>query len=256
MTDSQRLAGRIALVTGGSRGQGAAHVRRLAREGATVFFGDVGTEAGAALESEQTSKGLDVRFRRMDVTSADDWSQMLGTIGTEFGRLDILVNNAGILDMRGPEEATEQSWQKTVDVNQKGVFLGIKHSIPLLRESACASIINTSSIFGLIGAADYFAYTASKGAVSAMTKSAAMTYGADGIRVNSIHPGYVSTPMLETEFQALPEGTEEASLAAIPLGRFASPEEIASVVAFLASDDASYITGTEVVIDGGVVAGR
>lgn len=256
MTDTQRLTGRVALITGGAQGQGAAHVRRLAREGATVFFGDVGGAAGAALETEQRSKGFDVRFSRMDVTSADDWSQMLGAIETDFGRLDILVNNAGILDMLGPEEATEQSWQKTIDVNQKGVFLGIKHSVPLLRQSTCASVINTSSIFGLIGAADYFAYTASKGAVTAMTKAAALTYGAEGIRVNSIHPGYVSTPMLETEFKTLPAGTEEASMAAIPLGRFASPEEIASVVAFLASDDASYITGTEVIIDGGVVAGR
>jgi cyclopentanol dehydrogenase len=184
------------------------------------------------------------------------WGAVRDKIGSEAGRLDILVNNAGIADLLGAEDATEETWQRTIEVNQKSVFLGIKSLIELLRLSGRASIINIASVYGIIGVVNYFAYVASKGAVAAMTKAAAVTYARDNIRVNSIHPGFVATPMLEMEFAALPSGSREASLALIPLNRFASPEEISPLVAFLASDDASYVTGAELIVDGGLLAGR
>lgn len=251
-----RLTGRTAFVTGGASGQGAAHVVRLAREGATVYFGDIAADTGARRATDLLAEGLDVHFVEHDVRSLEQWLRVRDLLAAEVGQLDILVNNAGVVDLLGPEEATESTWQRTIDINQTGVFLGIKALVDLLRHGTNPSIINTSSIYGLIGAPNYFAYVASKGAVAAMTKSAAMTYGKERIRVNSIHPGFVETPMLVSEFEALPEGAREESVAAIPLNRFADPSEISSVVAFLASDDSSYITGAEIVVDGGMLAGR
>ncbi len=251
-----RLKERVAYITGGASGQGAAHTAHLAREGATVYFGDINRNAGAALQRRFVGEGLDTRFLEHDVRSLAQWTAVRDKIESEFGRLDILVNNAGIVDLLDPEHATEESWQRTIDINQKSVFLGTKSMIGLLRKSKHGAIINVASVFGLIGVAGYFAYIASKGSIAAMTKAAAMTYAPDGVRVNSIHPGYVSTPMLDSEFAVLPPDAKEASLAMIPLRRFASPDEISPVVAFLASDDASYITGAEIVIDGGLLAGR
>jgi cyclopentanol dehydrogenase len=251
-----RLLDRVAYITGGASGQGAAQVERLAQEGAHVFFGDISRDAGRAHERSVCERGLRAEFVPHDVRSMEDWQRVRNLIRDRFGRLDILVNNAGVVDLLGAEDATEESWQRTIDINQKGVFLGIKTMIDLLRKGVHPSIVNTSSIFGLIGVNNYLAYIASKGAVAAMTKSAAVTYGRQGVRVNSIHPGYVETPMLASEFAQFPEGAREASLALIPLGRFASSQEIASVVAFLVSEEASYITGAEIVIDGGLLAGR
>lgn len=252
--ESQRLSGRIALVTGGAQGQGEAHVRRLLAEGAVVHFADISEDGGRRLEAELTGSGLPATFHTMDVSSADDWRRVVAAIDESHGRLDVLVNNAGVLDMLGPEAATEETWNRTIAVNQTSVFLATKTAIPLLRKSSCASVINTSSIFGLIAAPDYFAYTASKGAVASMTRAAAVTYGADGIRFNSVHPGYVDTPMLRREFEVLGGTAEQESLALIPLGRFAVADDIARAVVFLASDDAAYITGTQLIIDGGVLA--
>jgi cyclopentanol dehydrogenase len=256
MVDATRLNGRVALVTGGASGQGAAHTKRLATEGAIVHFADIAVEAGKEYEAKLRADGLDVTFHELDVRSAASWQKVYEAIEDRHAQLDILANNAGIVDLLGAEQATEETWQRTIDVNQKGVFLGIKYALPLLRKSPHASIINTASINGLIGTADYFAYTASKGAVAAMTKSAAITYGPEGIRVNSIHPGFVETPMLEQEWELLDDGAQSESISLIPLRRFCSADEIASVVAFLASDDASYIHGAEIVIDGGLIAGR
>ncbi|OBF10897.1 SDR family oxidoreductase [Mycobacterium sp. ACS4331] len=256
MTTPRRLVGRIALVTGGSNGQGAGHTRRLAQEGAIVYFTDVDTESGSALEASLREEGLEVHFRKHDVASFQDWQDIASEIDTDQGRLDILVNNAGILDLFTAEDATEQSWQRTLDINTKSIFLAVKATLPLLRKSTAASVINTSSIFGLIGADGYLAYIASKGAVTTMTKSLALTYGREGIRFNSIHPGYIDTPMLREELAGLPEGSAESILQTVPLGRFALGEEISPSVAFLASDDAAYITGAELIIDGGHLAGR
>ncbi|OMC05252.1 hypothetical protein A5733_20060 [Mycobacterium sp. NS-7484] len=256
MTTPRRLVERIALVTGGSNGQGAAHTRRLAQEGAIVYFSDVDTKSGAALEATLREEGLDVHFRQQDVTSFQTWQDIVSEIDADHGRLDILVNNAGVLDLYSADDATEESWQRTLDINTKSIFLAVKAALPLLRKSKSASVINTSSIFGLVGADGYLAYVASKGAVTTMTKSLAVTHGKEGIRFNTIHPGYIDTPMLRTEIAGLPEGSEEAILASIPLGRFAGGEEIAPSIAFLASDDASYISGAELIIDGAHLAGR
>ncbi|WP_395309560.1 glucose 1-dehydrogenase [Mycobacterium sp. AMU20-3851] len=256
MTTPSRLVGRIALVTGGSNGQGAAHTRRLAQEGAIVYFTDVDTKNGPELEKELRAENLDVRFHQQDVSSFDAWQKIASVIESEQGRLDILVNNAGIADLYTAEEATEESWQRIIDINQKSIFLSFKALLPLLRKSSAASVINTSSIFGVVGADGYLAYVGSKGAVTMMTKSLAISYGREGVRVNSIHPGYIATPMLEEELAGLGDGAEERILATIPLGRFSSADEISGSVAFLASDDASYITGAELLIDGGHLAGR
>ncbi len=256
MTTPRRLVGRIALITGGSNGQGAAHTRRLAQEGAIVYFSDVDTKTGSALEASLRAEGLDVHFRKQDVGSYAHWQEIVSEIDADHGRLDILVNNAGILDLFTAEDATEASWDRTLGINTKSIFLAFKATLPLLRKSEHASVINTSSIFGLVGADGYLAYVASKGAVTTMTKSLAVTYGREGIRVNSIHPGYIDTPMLREELAGLPEGSADAIVATIPLQRFADGDEIAPSVAFLASDDASYITGAELIIDGGHLAGR
>lgn len=256
MTTPRRLVERVALVTGGSNGQGAAHTRRLAQEGAITYFADIDQQSGIELEKSLRSEGLDVHFRQLDVRDFQQWQDVLAGIDQAHGKLDILVNNAGVLDLFTAEDATEETWQRTIDINQKSIFLSFKAAIPLLRKSTSASVINTSSIFGLVGADGYLAYIASKGAVTTMTKSAALTYGRDGIRVNSIHPGYIDTPMLRDELAGLPAGSEADILKSIPLNRFATAEEIAPSVAFLASDDASYISGAELIIDGALLAGR
>ncbi|BCI55625.1 hypothetical protein NIIDNTM18_49030 [Mycolicibacterium litorale] len=256
MTTPRRLVGRIALVTGGGNGQGAAHTRRLAQEGAITYFSDVDEKSGLELEASLQAEGFDVSFRRQDVSSFQQWQDVLAGIDADHGRLDILVNNAGVLDLYAAEDATEESWQRTLDINTKSIFLAFKAALPLLRKSSSASVINTSSIFGLVGADGYLAYVASKGAVTTMTKSLAVTHGRDGVRVNSIHPGYIDTPMLREELAGLPEGSEAGILESIPLGRFSRSDEISGAVAFLASDDASYISGAELIIDGAHLAGR
>lgn len=254
---TKRLEGRIALVTGGAGGQGAAHTERLASEGARVYFADVNEAAGRATEERLRGKGLDVHFTVLDVSSLTNWEAVAASIDAAEGRLDILVNNAGILaDVHDAEHTTEAAWQRTIDINQKSIFLSYRTMIPLLRKSGHGAIVNTSSIFGLVGAPGYISYIASKGAVTTMTKSGAATYGPEGIRVNSIHPGYIDTQMLRDEFAGLGEGAEEAVLATIPMGRLAGPEEISPTVAFLASDDASYISGAEVIIDGALLSTR
>lgn len=235
---------------------GAAHVHRLASEGARVHFGDVDDELGKALGEQLVTEGLDVVFHHLDVTESDDWKRVVETVDDTDHRIDVLVNNAGILDMAGLDDATEDTWRRTIDVNQTGVFIGTKAALPLLRRGHGPSIINVSSIFGLVGGVGYIAYTASKGAVSTMTKSMAFTYGPEGIRCNSVHPGYIQTPMLDEELSGLPEGAVATIQEQIPLRRFARAEEVSEAVVFLASDRSSYISGSEIVIDGGLLAGR
>jgi len=250
------LDGKVIVVSGGARGMGAAHVRRLAEEGARVHFGDIADELGSQYCTELQDRGLDVVFHHLDVTKGDDWQKLTAGVADSDGRIDALVNNAGILDMAGLDDATEETWNRTIAVNQTGVFLGTKAALALLRKSAAPSIVNVSSIFGLVGGTGYLAYTASKGAVSTMTKTIAFTYGPEGIRCNSIHPGYIETPMLDEEMAGLPAGATAAIHEQIPLRRFAKADEVSEVVVFLASDRSSYISGAEIVIDGGLLAGR
>jgi 3alpha(or 20beta)-hydroxysteroid dehydrogenase len=240
------LKGKTALITGGARGQGAAHGRRLAEEGANVILGDILEDAGQAHARELRAAGHDVHFLRLDVTNPKDWKAAVDTAETRFGQLDILVNNAGVVRVAPIVDESDDGWHTTMAVNAAGVFYGMRAAIPALRRNGGGSIINIASIYGPVGAPGYVAYTASKGAVIAMTKVAALEHAQDRIRVNAICPGPVRTPMSEQE------GDDSVDIT--PLRRRAEPEEISSAVAFLASDDAIYITGAELAVDGGYLA--
>jgi NAD(P)-dependent dehydrogenase (short-subunit alcohol dehydrogenase family) len=241
-----RLEGKTALITGGARGQGAAHGRRLADEGANVILGDILEDAGQAHARELRAAGHDVHFVRLDVTTPGDWNAAVDAAEARFGQLDILVNNAGVVRVAPMVDESDDGWHTTMAVNATGVFYGMRAAIPALRRNGGGSIINIASIYGPVGAPGYVAYTASKGAVIAMTKVAALELAQDRIRVNAICPGPVRTPMSEQE------GDDSVDIT--PLRRRAEPEEISSAVAFLASDDASYITGAELAVDGGYLA--
>jgi NAD(P)-dependent dehydrogenase (short-subunit alcohol dehydrogenase family) len=241
-----RLEGKTAIITGGARGQGAAHGRRLAEEGASVILGDILEDAGQAHARELRAAGHDVHFLRLDVTTPEDWNAAVDAAETRFGQLDILVNNAGVVRVAPIVDESDDGWHTTMAVNATGVFYGMRAAIPALRRNGGGSIINIASIYGPVGAPGYVAYTASKGAVIAMTKVAALEHAQDHIRVNAICPGPVRTPMSEHE--------GNASVDITPLRRRAEPEEISSAVAFLASDDAIYITGAELAVDGGYLA--
>ena len=243
---SGRLAGRAVLISGGGRGQGAAHGRRLAEEGAGVLLGDVLEAEGSAHAAALRAAGLDAHFLRLDVTSPEDWKAAVADAEGRFGHLDVVVNNAGIVRVARVAEESDDGWAATMAVNATGVFYGMRAAIPALRRAGGGSIINVASIYGPVGAAGYVAYSASKGAVIAMTKVAALEHAVDGIRVNAICPGPVRSPMSETE--------GDASVDVTPMRRRAEPEEISAAVAFLASDDAAYVTGAELAIDGGYLA--
>jgi len=238
-----RLAGRVALITGGARGQGASHAERLAREGAAVIAVDVLDDAGEATAARLREDGLDVLYRHLDVTDPEGWR----AVADGCDRLDVLVNNAGIIHVAPLAEERLEDWNRLLAVNATGTLLGMQAAIPALRAAGGGSIVNVASVFGVTGSEGYVAYTASKAAMIAMTKTAALELAADGIRVNAICPGGVSTPMNEQE----PEG---GVVPLTPLGRRAHVSEISGAVAYLASDDASFVTGTELVIDGGYLA--
>jgi 3alpha(or 20beta)-hydroxysteroid dehydrogenase len=241
-----RLAGKSALITGGARGQGAAHGRRLAEEGAAVILGDILEEAGEAHAHELRAAGHAAHFLPLDVTAPEDWSAAVRAAEARFGQLDVLVNNAGVVRVAAIVDETDDGWQNTMAVNATGVFYGMRAVIPALRRAGGGSIINIASIYGPVGAPHYVAYTASKGAVIAMTKVAALEHAGEQIRVNAICPGPVRSPMSEQE--------GDASVDVTPLRRRAEPDEISSAVAFLASDDAVYVTGAELAVDGGYLA--
>jgi 3alpha(or 20beta)-hydroxysteroid dehydrogenase len=241
-----RLTGKTALITGGARGQGAAHGRRLAEEGAAVILGDVLEDAGQAHVRELRAAGHDIHFQRLDVTAPEDWNAAVQAAESRFGQLDVLVNNAGVVRVAPIVDESDDGWHATMAVNATGVFYGMRAAIPALRRNGGGSIINIASVYGPVGAPGYVAYTASKGAVIAMTKVAALEHAQDHIRVNAICPGPVRTPMSEQE--------GNASVDITPLRRRAEPEEISFAVAFLASDDAIYITGAELAVDGGYLA--
>ena len=245
-----RVAGRVALISGGARGQGAAHGRIFAEHGAKVLLGDVLDEQGNEHAERLRAEGLDVRYTHLDVTSPADWRDAVALAERTWSRLNVLINNAGILgSMLGVVEENLDSWQEVLAVNQTGVFLGMKYGIPALRRSGGGSIVNVCSIWGIRGARNYVAYQASKGAVQLMTKSAAITYAEDNIRVNTVVPGHVRSPMSDAEGE-----NPSAVVAATPLGRGAEPEEISYAVMYLASAESKFVTGSDLVIDGGYLA--
>ena len=243
---STRLADKTALITGGARGQGAAHGRRLAEEGASVILADILDDLGDQHARELRAAGHDVHFLHLDVTDPKHWDAAVHTAEERFGHLDVLVNNAGVVRVSPLVDECDDGWHTTMAVNSTGVFYGMRAAIPALHRNGGGSIVNIASIYGPVGAPGYIAYTASKGAVIAMTKVAALEHAQHRIRVNAICPGPVRTPMGEEE--------GDASVEVTPLRRRAEPEEISSAVAFLASDDAIYITGAELAVDGGYLA--
>ncbi|MGO9062734.1 MAG: SDR family NAD(P)-dependent oxidoreductase [Candidatus Binataceae bacterium] len=247
-----RLKGKVALISGGARGQGAAEARLFVSEGAKVVIGDVLDEQCRKTADEINGKvsTKSVVPIHLDVTRAADWRAAVETCQREFGGLDILVNNAGIGSGSGIEETTEEEWESVVNINQKGVWLGMKYSVPAMRQRGAGSIINISSIYGLIGSGFAAAYHGTKGAVRLLTKTAAIQYAPEKIRVNSIHPGFIQTPM----FEMVPPESVQRFVDATPLKRLAQPEEVGWCAVFLASDESSFITGSELVVDGGYTA--
>lgn len=250
--DSGRLDGRVALVTGAASGIGRATSRRLASEGAAVVVTDLQDEAGEAVAGGIRDDGGRAIFVHHDVSSQADWEAALQATREEFGRLDILVNNAGIGDTAPIEETELDDYEKTIAVDQTGVFLGMKLAAPMLIDSGHGSVINISSIFGTTGGFGASpAYHAAKGAITTLSKNAALHWAAEGVRVNSIHPGFIDTPLLD---QAKGTPFEELMVSTTPMGRLGRPEEVAAAIAYLAGDDASFVTGTELYVDGGYTA--
>jgi 3alpha(or 20beta)-hydroxysteroid dehydrogenase len=239
-----RLDGKVALITGAARGQGEAEARLLAEAGARVVVCDVLDEPGEAVAAEL---GDVARYVHHDVRDEASWAAAVDTAVVSFGRVDVLVNNAGILRMASLEEESLAGFEEIIRVNLYGVFLGMKAVLPPMRAAGGGSIVNISSAAGMRGIPDHGAYGASKWAVRGLTKTAALEFASDGIRVNSVHPGAVDTPMVA--WAGIVRG--DGNMPGVPLGRTGIPEDIANLVLFLASDASSYITGTEHVIDGG-----
>ena len=248
-----RLEGKVALISGGARGMGAAEARMFAGEGAKVVIGDILEQDGSQTEAEINETGGECLFVKLDVTSESSWREAVAAAVAKFGKLDILVNNAGISIQGGLEDFSEGDWDRTLAVNSKGVFLGTKHAIPEMRRAGGGSIVNISSGAGIAPSpGTSAAYAASKGAVRIFTKATAVQYAGENIRCNSVHPGPVDTPMIRTS--RADEGRAQEQVARIPLGRIGTPEEIAYGVLYLASDESSFVTGSELVIDGGRTA--
>jgi 3alpha(or 20beta)-hydroxysteroid dehydrogenase len=246
-----RLDGKVALVTGGARGMGKSHVRHLVAEGARVVFGDVLDDKGAYVAAQLGAERC--RYVHHDVTSEADWAAAVALATDAFGSVDVLVNNAGILTFASIADMPLADFRRVLEVNAVGCWLGMKAVIDPMTKAGGGSIVNVSSIEGFTGAAGLSAYSASKFAIRGMTKAAARELGQFGIRVNSIHPGGVLTRMVLDQADSGRDGDQ--FLASLPLGRFAEPAEISRLVAYLASDESSYSTGSEFVADGGVLSG-
>ena len=245
-----RLDGKVALISGGSKGQGAAEAKLFAQEGAKVVLADILDDEGKKIEAEINETGGEAMYLHLDVTSEADWAAAVRAAVDSYGKLDILVNNAGILLRKGVEETSAEEWDRIQDVNSKGVFLGVKAAIPAMREAGGGSIVNISSIAGLRGSTST-AYGASKGLVRLLTKSTAVQYGPEGIRCNSVHPGIIETDMTE---EMLDSAGREQWLARTPLRIIANAHDGALGVLYLASDESRYVTGSELIIDGGITA--
>ena len=247
-----RLEGKVALISGGARGQGAAEAKLFCKEGASVILGDILEAPGQQVEAEINEAGGRAVFVRLDVTQESDWVDAIEVAVQRFGKLDILVNNAAIYRTVPIEHTTEEEWDQILDINAKGVFFGTKHAIPAMRTAGGGSIINISSTAGLVAGGRGGAYGASKGGVRLLTKHTAIECAQDGIRANSIHPGPIETEMT-LPFHSTPE-ERAATNARVPLGRIGAVEDVAYGALFLASDESSYMTGSELVIDGGLTA--
>jgi NAD(P)-dependent dehydrogenase (short-subunit alcohol dehydrogenase family) len=247
-----RLPGKVAIITGGAHGMGAEEAKLFAQEGASVVIADVLEEEGKRLEAEINRSGGKAMFTRTDVTSEDNWKHLVEATVARFGKLDILVNNAGLSSTSEVDPMDTAGWHRIMEVNTTGVFLGTKYAVPAMQQAGGGSIVNISSIMGFVGGeSGHPAYHASKGAVRIFTKATAVKYGPDGIRANSVHPGFMppmrsARPRDDASLQRLIDWT--------PLRRTGKPIEVAYGVLFLASDEASFITGTELVIDGGFIA--
>ena len=248
----ERLSGRTAIVTGAASGIGKATAQRLASEGANVVITDINDAAGTAVVADLTGQGYSAKFMHHDVTQADDWQRVIDDTVAAYAGLDILVNNAGMGDLVDIDAATLADWDRTIAIDQTSIFLGMKLASPHLKASGHGSVINISSIFGISGGFGTSpAYHAAKGAVRTLTKNVALLWAQQGVRVNSIHPGFIDTPIL-SETKGTP--FEQVMLDMTPMGRLGKPEEIAAAVAYLASDDASFVTGCELAVDGGYLA--
>jgi NAD(P)-dependent dehydrogenase (short-subunit alcohol dehydrogenase family) len=248
-----RLAGKVALISGGARGMGAVEARLFAREGARVVIGDILDAEGRRVESDVRAAGGEALYEHLDVTSEADWQRAVGAAVSRFGTLDVLVNNAGIGGPGRVEDTTLEAWTQVMTVNATGVFLGTKAAIPALRAAGGGSIVNISSQLGLVGMENSSPqYQASKGAVRLLTKLTALQYARERIRVNSVHPGPILTPM--TEARRADPDLYRLMVSRIPLGRYGEAEEVAYGVLYLASDESSFVTGSELVIDGGWTA--
>jgi len=237
-----RLQGKVALVTGAASGIGHAVAELFSKEGATVFAGDI--------KSPNPAYSANIEAIKLDVTSESDWATAVDTVVKKGGRLDVLINNAGIIAYEPLHELDMENWLKMIAVDQTGVFLGMREAVRVMRKQKSGSIVNISSIWGSAAVGGAHAYHAAKGAVRIMSKNAAMTYVADGIRVNSVHPGFIDTPLTQAQAPDL----NEVVIASTPMKRGGKPIEVAYGCLFLASDESSYVTGAELVIDGGYLA--
>ena len=247
-----RLENKVVLISGGAKGMGAVEAKLFAKEGAKIVIGDLLEDEGRKVEAEINETGGECLFVPLDVTDEDQWKQAVAATVARFGKLDVLINNAGIFRNNPVEETSSDEWDLVMDINAKGVFLGAKAAIPAMRRAGGGSIINLSSVAGLVGAAYSSAYSASKGAVRLFTKSTASQYAADGIRSNSIHPGVIETDMTA---EAIADARfKKERLDPTPLGRLGQPEDVAYGALYLASDESSFVTGAELVIDGGWTA--
>ncbi|MGE0821432.1 MAG: glucose 1-dehydrogenase [Candidatus Binatia bacterium] len=246
-----RLTGKVALISGGARGQGEAEARLFAKEGAKVVLGDILVDEGKKVAADITAQGGQATFVPLDVTKEDAWKNAVDTAVRTYGKLNILVNNAGIFHTEGVEATSMELWNRVIAVNQTGVWLGMKYAVPAMRKAGGGSIVNISSGAGIIGTGMAAAYHGTKGAVRILTKTAAIEYAKDNIRINSVHPGVVDTEMVRGLMQS--EGMQSV-VAAHPLGRVGTSEDIAYGVLYLASDESSFVTGAELVIDGGFTA--
>jgi cyclopentanol dehydrogenase len=247
-----RLEGKVAIITGSARGMGRAEAELFAKEGAKVVVADI-LENEAKETAEKINKdGYEAIGVKLDVAKADEWKKVVDQVTEKWGKVDVLVNNAGILSMNGVEGTTEEEWDRVMNINAKSQFLGIKYMLPAMKKAGKGSIINISSIYGLIGTGAAVAYHASKGASRLLTKTVAAELAKYNIRVNSIHPGVIRTPMTDEILKD--EQAAKGLLGTTVLGRPAEPEEVANGALFLASDESSFMTGSELVIDGGYTA--